>query len=446
MNTDFFIEMLNIDSTSGREREFADFLEKRMAGKGRRIEKFEVESMRNACPDGCSLPVNLYITWGTPKVVFCTHLDTVPPYIPPRIVTSPSSVIPGETGPYAGTVIHGRGSCDAKGQIFAMWEACLELERRGCTDFGLLLLAGEETGSFGAKVFSALHADAATGPCICVDKYGKDDRPPMPLRAGAESDWVIKQASSDAATGPGICPGKYGKDDRAPMPSRAVAPGDWVIIVGEPTDNFMTSASKGTKSFEVTFKGEAFHSGYPQYGCSAVEMFGDFLNALRSIVFPEDEILGETTWNIGRLVSDNPQNILSDRLTCRVYFRTTFESDEMVCNVMKNMAGPDARLRFGRRQVQDGSDIVAKDVAPWQVAMSVKAFGGDNPTEYETFEGFETKSVSFGSDAPQLTAIPHKILCGPGSILVAHRPDEHILMTDIEKAIKNYIQIAEKIL
>lgn len=392
MNTDFFIEMLNIDSTSGREREFADFLEKRMAGKGRRIEKFEVESMRNACPDGCSLPVNLYITWGTPKVVFCTHLDTVPPYIPPRIVTSPSSVIPGETGPYAGTVIHGRGSCDAKGQIFAMWEACLELERRGCTDFGLLLLAGEETGSFGAKVFSALHADAA-----------------------------------------------------APMPSRAVAPGDWVIIVGEPTDNFMTSASKGTKSFEVTFKGEAFHSGYPQYGCSAVEMFGDFLNALRSIVFPEDEILGETTWNIGRLVSDNPQNILSDRLTCRVYFRTTFESDEMVCNVMKNMAGPDARLRFGRRQGQDGSDIVAKDVAPWQKAMEVKAFGGDTPTLYETIEGFPTKPVSFGSDAPQLKCFDRKILCGPGSILVAHRDDEHILLSDIEKAVTNYVAMYDSL-
>lgn len=407
MNTDFFIEMLNIDSTSGREREFADFLEKRMAGKGRRIEKFEVESMRNACPDGCSLPVNLYITWGTPKVVFCTHLDTVSPYIPPRIVTSPSSVIPGETGPYAGTVIHGRGSCDAKGQIFAMWEACLELERRGCTDFGLLLLAGEETGSFGAKVFSALHADASTGPCICVDKYGKDDR--------------------------------------APMPSRAVAPCDWVIIVGEPTDNFMTSASKGTKSFEVTFKGEAFHSGYPQYGCSAVEMFGDFLNALRSIVFPEDEILGETTWNIGRLVSDNPQNILSDRLTCRVYFRTTFESDEMVCNVMKNMAGPDARLRFGRRQVQDGSDIVAKDVAPWQKAMEVKAFGGDTPTLYETIEGFPTKPVSFGSDAPQLKCFDRKILCGPGSILVAHRDDEHILLSDIEKAVTNYVAMYDSL-
>ena len=387
MNTDFFIEMLGIDSTSGREREFADFLVERMAGPGRRIEIQEVGSMADSCPEGCGLPVNVLVAWGSPKVVFCSHLDTVPPYIPP--------VVSQENG--VDVRVSGRGSCDAKGQIFSMWEACLELERRGYTDFGLLLLAGEETGSFGAKTFSA-------SPMITVTE-----------------------------------------SDRAPMPLRAVAESDWVIIVGEPTDNHMASASKGTKSFEVTFKGEAFHSGYPQYGSSAVEMFGDFLNALRSIVFPTDEVLGETTWNIGKLVSDNPQNILSDRLTCRVYFRTTFASDEMVCNVMKNMAGPDARLRFGRRRAQDGSDIVAKELAPWQKSMSVKAFGGDTPTMYETLEGFPTKPVAFGSDAPQLKCFERKILCGPGSILVAHRDEEHIDLKDIETAIGNYVRMYETI-
>lgn len=387
MNTDFFIEMLGIDSTSGREREFAGFLVERMAGPGRRIEIQEVGSMADACPEGCELPVNVLVAWGSPKVVFCSHLDTVPPYIPP--------VVSQENG--VDVRVSGRGSCDAKGQIFSMWEACLELERRGYTDFGLLLLAGEETGSFGARTFSA-------SPMITVTE-----------------------------------------SDRVPMPSRAVTERDWVIIVGEPTDNHMASASKGTKSFEVTFKGEAFHSGYPQYGSSAVEMFGDFLNALRSIVFSTDEVLGETTWNIGKLVSDNPQNILSDRLTCRVYFRTTFASDEMVCNVMKNMAGPDARLRFGRRRAQDGSDIVAKELAPWQKSMSVKAFGGDTPTMYETLEGFPTKPVAFGSDAPQLKCFGRKILCGPGSILVAHRDEEHIDLKDIETAIGNYVRMYETI-
>ena len=350
MDIRLFIDMLNIESTSGRERELAGFLSDRLLTPANKLERFED---------------NLLFSWGKPDILFCTHLDTVPPFILP---TSDSDGI-----------IRGRGTCDAKGQIFAMWEACKALEAKGYDGFGLLLLSGEETGSYGAKAF-------------------RDQHP------GAE----------------------------------------WVVI-GEPTDNCMATAAKGTKSFQVTFTGEAFHSGYPEHGLSAVEMFNDFMNALRSIRFPHDGVLGDTTWNIGKLVSDNPQNILSPSLTCRVYFRTTFESDEMVCNIMKNIAGPDAKLRFGRPKAQDGSDIVAKDVAPWQKAMSVQAFGGDSPTRFETFEGFQTKPVSFGSDAPQLTNCPRKILCGPGSILVAHRPDEHILLADIEAAVGNYVRIFENI-
>ena len=349
--------MLRFDSTSSKEGAFADYLAGIMAGPGRRIETFEVG-------DGTR---NLLVSWGTPKVIFCSHLDTVPPYIAPVV----------EDG-----VVRGRGSCDAKGQIFSMYEACRQLEARGCTDFGLLLLAGEETGSFGAKAYNAL----------------------MSRNGGSSQAW---------------------------------------LIVGEPTDNAMASAAKGTKSFEVTFDGRPCHSGYPENGESAILYFNDFVNALRSIVFPVDEVLGETTWNIGKLVSDNPQNILSEKLSCRVYFRTTFESDEMVCNVMKNIAGVDAKLRFGRRKVQDGSDIVAKDVAPWQKAMTVKAFGGDTPSRFDVLEGFESKPVAFGSDAPQLTCFAHKILCGPGSILVAHKDEEHVLLSDLEKAVANYVRMYE---
>lgn len=383
MDIDFFYKILNIDSTSGKECGLADLLSAEFAAPGRKVELYEVG-------DGTK---DLLVSWGSPKLIFCTHLDTVPPYIPP---TSGPLCHPerSEVSPASDAMFYGRGTCDAKGQLFAMWEACKALEAEGCTDFGLLLLAGEETGSFGAKAFDKLVS---------------------------ENPSVILSEAKDLSIQ------------------------DVWLVVGEPTDNCMASAAKGTKSFEVTFEGKAFHSGYPEYGVSAVMLFNDFVNALRSIRFPSDELLGETTFNIGKLISDNPQNILSDRLTCRIYFRTTFESDEMVCNVMKNMAGTDAKLRFGRPRVQDGSDIVAKDVAPWQKAMTVNAFGGDAPTRFETLPGFETRPVSFGSDAPQLKSFRRKILCGPGSILVAHRPEERIALADLEQAVANYVRIYETI-
>lgn len=339
--------MLAIDSTSSKEKALSSFLAERLITAGCSLERLEVG-------DGTE---NLLFSWGQPEIVFCTHLDTVPPYIAP----STQKVNDGDVR------YSGRGTCDAKGHIFAMYTACKTLHEQGKSNFGLLLLAGEETGSFGAKAFRNTHSG-----------------------------------------------GKY-------------------VIVGEPTDNSMASAAKGTKSFEITFSGVPFHSGYPQYGESAILYFNDFVNALRGFSFPEDDMLGQTTWNIGKLVSDNPQNILSEKLSCRLYFRTTFASDNCVSDLMANICGENAKYKFG------GSNN--DEVALWQKRMSVKAFGGDSPTKFMTLEGFPVKAVSFGSDAPQLTNFENKILCGAGSILVAHRNDEHIMLSDIEQAVKNYIKM-----
>ncbi len=322
MDYSFFRDLLSFDSTSGKEREVALWLYDTLQAP--RKEQFEVG-------DGT---LNLLLSWGTPKVVFCSHMDTVPPYIPPTF----------EEG-----VVKGRGSCDAKGQIFAMYSACKKLEAEGRTDFGLLLVSGEETGSWGAKAFS---------------KTGF----------------------------------------KAPF-----------LIVGEPTENKMVSASKGTLSYDLCFTGKAFHSGYPQYGVSAVDLFNAFYNQLKAQDFGEDPELGETTFNIGLLHSDNPQNILSAQLTCRLYFRTTFVSHEAVQRWMS--AIPEASLR-----------------AP-----------GDTPAHYVTLPGFSSAPVAFGSDAPHLTGFGHKIICGPGTIRVAHRPEEHILVRDLETAVQQYVALFRKL-
>jgi len=328
MDFGFFHDFLSIDSTSGKERKVAEWLSETLPGMFPAANRPVLRV--NEVGDGT---LNLLLTWGKPRIVFCSHLDTVPPYIEP---TFPESVI------------KGRGSCDAKGQVFAMVTACQRLAEEGKTDFGLLLLAGEETGSWGAKAF-------------------------------AKTDF------------------------RAPY-----------LVVGEPTDNCMVSASKGTKSFDLKFTGEAFHSGYPQYGVSAVDLFVDFVNKLRAKDFGLDPVLGETTWNIGLVHSDNPQNILSPELTCRIYFRTTFVSDEAVCNWMANLGPASGRLTVTPR-------------------------GGDTPATYWTVEGLPSKPVAFGSDAPHLKNFTHKAICGPGSITVAHRDDEHVLIAELEKAVEQYL-------
>lgn len=71
-----------------------------------------------------------------PDLVFSTHMDTVPPFIP-------SSEDHDN--------VYGRGSCDAKGIIAAQIAACQRLRQEGMA-VGMLFLVGEERDSLGAKV------------------------------------------------------------------------------------------------------------------------------------------------------------------------------------------------------------------------------------------------------------------------------------------------------
>ena len=334
---ELFRNILSFDSTSGKERELAEWLHSHLEAPSKEL--MEVG-------DGT---LNLFLRWGTPRVVFCTHMDTVPPYIAPT---------------YEGGIWRGRGTCDAKGQLISMYTACRQLEAAGCTGFGLLLLAGEETGSWGAKAFS---------------------------KTGFKAPY---------------------------------------LIVGEPTENKMVSASKGTKSYDLVFRGTAFHSGYPQYGLSAVDLFNEFYNKLKNTHFPVDPELGETTWNVGLLHSDNPQNILSPELTCRIYFRTTFASDALVEEKMRF-------LDFARND----SFVISTERSEWRNLVRITPRGGDTPARYLTLPGIDSAPVAFGSDAPHLTGFTHKAICGPGTIRVAHRDDEFITEADIDTAVSQYIQM-----
>ena len=78
---------------------------------------------------------NLLALWGRPRVLFSTHLDTVPPYLPPRLQDG---------------AIWGRGACDAKGQIMAQLGAVKTLLAEGREGFAWLGVVSEETDSTGA--------------------------------------------------------------------------------------------------------------------------------------------------------------------------------------------------------------------------------------------------------------------------------------------------------
>jgi acetylornithine deacetylase len=119
-------QLMAIPSLSGGEKEVGLFLCDLLFNRRYRVEKQFLIPNR----------FNVLAFAGKPRVVLCTHIDTVPPILP---------VHEDETH------LYGRGACDTKGIIAAMLEAGDRLRSQGIDSFGYLFVVGEEGDGSGAK-------------------------------------------------------------------------------------------------------------------------------------------------------------------------------------------------------------------------------------------------------------------------------------------------------
>src|SRR6202049_1516170 len=168
------------------------------------------------------------------------------------------------------TRIFGRGSCDAKGIIAAQIAAAERLRKQGIY-VGLLFVVGEERDSLGAKV---------------ANEY----------------------AANELAKGTQAC--KY-------------------LINGEPTENRIALASKGTLRVEVTASGRMAHSAYPELGESAINKLLDALGRLRVMPLPSDPEIGPCTLNIGLIEGGRAPNVIPDRAHADLLFRLIGPSQDL---------------------------------------------------------------------------------------------------------------------
>ena len=128
----FTRQLVDIESITGNEAAAGEFLSRELRRLGYHTQRIPVEGERH----------NVFATAPEqphPDIVFSTHMDTVPPFIPSS-----------EDAQH----VFGRGSCDAKGIIAVQIEAAERLRRDGIY-VGLLFLVGEERDSLGAKTANA---------------------------------------------------------------------------------------------------------------------------------------------------------------------------------------------------------------------------------------------------------------------------------------------------
>jgi acetylornithine deacetylase len=131
----FTHQLCEIESTTYYEGAVGDFLADFLARRGWAVEKTPVEQPKENAGGGPRWNVYASAAGETPDLVFSTHMDTVPPYIPFS-----------EDAEF----MYGRGVSDAKGIIAAQVAAAEALRAEGFR-IGLLYVSGEERDSAGAR-------------------------------------------------------------------------------------------------------------------------------------------------------------------------------------------------------------------------------------------------------------------------------------------------------
>jgi acetylornithine deacetylase len=327
-------QLVDIESITGNESAVGNYLYGELCRLGYQTKKMPVEENR----------FNIYATSAEhphPAVVFSTHMDTVPPFIP-------SSEDAGR--------IYGRGSCDAKG-IVAAQIAAAERLRQQSVYVGLLFVVGEERDSLGAQV-----------------------------------------ANEYAASSPG---------------SRCC-----FLVNGEPTENHLALASKGTLRVEVTATGRMAHSAYPELGESAIDKLIPALTRLRAMPLPSDPEVGPCTLNIGLIEGGRAPNVIPDYAHADLLYRLVGPSDDL------------------RRQIVAAAGDSVQVTFPLELPF----------LRLRTVDGLPTMIAAFTTDIPKLTNWGEPLLIGPGSIHVAHTDGEYIEKRQLAESIDLYCKIAKQLL
>ncbi len=163
----------------------------------------------------------------------------------------------------------------------------------------------------------------------------------------------------------------------------------------------------------VRCEGRAAHSAYPHLGRSATADLVRLLARLDALPLPSDPLLGDTTINIGRLAGGVADNVVAPWAEARLMARLVTPADDVVA-LLRGWAGDEATLDVG---------------------VSVP------PVRLGTLPGFATSVAAFATDIPALDAWGTPYLYGPGSIHVAHTPDEHVREAELHEAVDAYERI-----
>ena len=208
------------------------------------------------------------------------------------------------------------------------------------------------------------------------------------------------------------------------------------IVIGEPTEMEPVVATKGTVAFKVDFTGKEAHSSSPEGGVNAIEMAMDFIASVkkfyRGLKRERSDIFASptATLNIAKISGGDAINKVPSACSLGFEFR-------VIDNAQKE------KIRKAIRAVikENGAKAKIEEIFSLPVTKCRK---GEFVAAIEKITGKESVGVSYATEGAFLPEGSNAVILGPGSIKVAHRADEYVSKSSLDKAVRIYGELIEK--
>jgi acetylornithine deacetylase len=206
-----------------------------------------------------------------------------------------------------------------------------------------------------------------------------------------------------------------------------------VGLIGEPTDMAMVLGHKGKVSYRVTVTGLSCHSAYISNGVNAVEYAAELIAFIRSMnqrvqqqQLDQSYSVPYSTFHVGNIRGGTALNIVPKQCQFEFEIRNLpqqdidtlvhdirhYASDVLLTDMLARY--PEASIEFDELSYYPGlhTDPASAVIACTRAINPIDRIG-DN--------------VSFGTEAGLFDDIGiNCLVCGPGSIDQAHKPDEFV--------------------
>ena len=225
-----------------------------------------------------------------------------------------------------------------------------------------------------------------------------------------------------------------------------------LCIVGEPTLMQAVTAHKGKLGFRVTAHGLEAHSSLAPIGVNAIYMASDLIGAIRAIqkdiaengLRDGDYEVAYTTLHVGKMQGGEVMNIVPNRCTFDFEIRYLPEDDERA--IVTRIKAAAEKIAEGYRPVFDKARFEFADLQSYP-AMNTPVDSEAVKFVHALTGGNSTGKITFGTEGglfQQALGTP-AVVCGPGNIAVAHKPDEHVSEAQMAQCDRMLERLVEKL-